>query len=201
MTFLRGFTTLGGLPFSQLAVATAGHADTVNTRELQVRELAPGVYTIRHRRPDRRLSRRQHHGRDRRARGAGGRHLLPAVERRRRHRPDPPLDRQAGALGAEHALAQRSRRRQPALSTGVAGRRGGRARGNAPHDRRRACPRTCAASSLPDSRVGRQRETLRRTAETGVDAKGAPVDAAGRAAAAASLARLRARARASSATS
>ena len=59
-------------------------------------------------RPDRRLPRRQHHGRDRRARGAGRRHVLPAVERRRRHRPHPALDRQARALGAEHPLAQRS---------------------------------------------------------------------------------------------
>lgn len=39
-----------------------------------------------------------------------------------------------------------------------------------------------------DSTFGRQREDLRRTAETGVDAKGQPVDAAGRRAAAASLA-------------
>ena len=31
-----------------LTAASAGHADSVNTRELQVRELAPGVYTIRH---------------------------------------------------------------------------------------------------------------------------------------------------------
>jgi len=33
---------------SAFVVASAAHADTVNTRERQVRELAPGVYTIRH---------------------------------------------------------------------------------------------------------------------------------------------------------
>src|SRR3954452_695021 len=31
-----------------LAALSAAHADSVNTRERQVRELAPGVYTIRH---------------------------------------------------------------------------------------------------------------------------------------------------------
>ncbi len=42
---------------------------------------------------------------------------------------------------------------------------------------------------LPDSTFGQHRETLRRTATTGIDAKGQPVDATARAAAAASLAR------------
>jgi hypothetical protein len=34
--------------FAALTAASLGRADTVNTRELQVRELATGVYTIRH---------------------------------------------------------------------------------------------------------------------------------------------------------
>jgi len=49
MTLLRAFITAWRLVvFTTLAVATAVHADTVNTRERQVRELAPGIYTIRH---------------------------------------------------------------------------------------------------------------------------------------------------------
>jgi len=46
---VRGFVRSWAVAVaSALAVASAAHADTVNTRERQVRELAPGVYTIRH---------------------------------------------------------------------------------------------------------------------------------------------------------
>jgi hypothetical protein len=49
MTLLRAFITAWRvIALATLAVATAVHADTVNTRERQVRELVPGIYTIRH---------------------------------------------------------------------------------------------------------------------------------------------------------
>src|SRR5678816_3334212 len=45
MTVLRAFITVRRLAvFAMLAVASAVHADTVNTRERQVSQLAPGIY-------------------------------------------------------------------------------------------------------------------------------------------------------------
>jgi len=47
MTVLRACITVWRLAvFAMLGVAPAVHADTVNTRERQVRELAPGIYRL-----------------------------------------------------------------------------------------------------------------------------------------------------------
>ena len=171
-----------------LAAASPGRADTVNSRELQVRELAPGVYAIRHPDPT-----------DDFPDGnttvvIGEREVLVidtcylpssadgdiALIRRWT---DKPVRWVLNTHWHNDHVGGNQRYRLAWPGAEVVG-----------HEETRRMVESRVPSYVrrfvaPDSRDGRQRETLRRTAETGVDAKGAPVDAAGRAAAAASLAR------------
>ena len=170
-----------------LAAASAGHADSVNTRERQVRELAPGVYTIRHADPTDDFP-------DGNTTVVIGEREVLVVDTCYlpssadadialiRRWTDKPVRWVLNTHWHNDHVGGNQRYRLAWPGAEVVG-----------HEE----TRRMVAARVPsyvrrfiaaDSRDGRQRETLRRTAETGVDAKGAPVDAAGRAAAAASLA-------------
>ena len=83
----------------------------------------------------RRVPAEQHHGRDRRAGGAGRGLVLPALGRARGHRADPALDGQARPLRREHALALRPPDGERRLPRRVPRRLDRRARGDARPDR------------------------------------------------------------------
>ncbi len=176
------------IAFAALTAASAGRADTVNTRELQVRELAPGVYTIRHPDPTDDFP-------DGNTTVVIGEREVLVVD----------TCYLPSSADADIALIRRwtDKPVRWVLNTHWHNDHVG---GNqryllawpgaevVAHEETRRMVGSRVASYVrrfvaPDSRDGRRRDTLRRTAETGVDEKGAPVDAAGRAAAAASLAR------------
>jgi len=176
------------LAFVAPIAASPGRADTVSTRELQVRELAPGVYTIRHPDPT-----------DDFPDGnttvvIGEREVLvidtcylpssaDADIALIRRWTDRPVRWVLNTRWHNDHVGGNQRYRLAWPGAEVVG-----------HEETRRMVGSRVPSYVrrfvaPDSRDARQREALRRTAESGVDEKGAPVDAAGRAAAAASLAR------------
>lgn len=172
-----------------LAGLAAVRADTVNTRELKVSELAPGVYTIRHPDPT-----------DDFPDGnttviVGEREVLvvdtgylpssaDADIARIRAWTDKPVRWVLNTHWHNDHVGgnQRYRLAWPGVQV-VA------------HEETRRMIDMRVRSYVrrfvqADSTFGRQRDELRRTAETGVDAQGKPVDAAARSTAAASLAKL-----------
>ena len=179
------------LAFVAPIAASPGRADTVNTRELQVRELAPGVYTIRHPDPT-----------DDFPDGnttvvIGEREVLvidtcylpssaDADIALIRRWTDRPVRWVLNTRWHNDHVGGNQRYRQAWPGADVIG-----------HEETRRMivarvPSYVRRFIATDSTFARQRETLRLAAETGVDEKGKPVDAAGRAAAAQSLARLEA---------
>jgi glyoxylase-like metal-dependent hydrolase (beta-lactamase superfamily II) len=179
----RGIAALAAM-----VVAQATQADSVSTRELQVRELVPGVYTIRHPDPT-----------DDFPDGnttvvIGEREVLVidtcylpssadadiALVRRWT---DKPVRWVVNTHWHNDHVGGNQRYRLAWPGAEVIGHEETRRLIDA---RVRSYVRRFV---LPDSTFGQQREALRRTAETGVDATGQPVDAKVRAAAAASLAR------------
>ena len=172
-----------------LAAPSAAHADSVNTRERQVRELAPGVYTIRHPDPTDDFP--------------DGNTTVVIGDRE--------------VLVVDTCYLPSSANDDIALIRGwtdkpvrwvlnthwhydhVGGNRRYRlawpgAEVTAHEETRRMISARVQSYVrrfvAPDSTFAQQREALRRSAETGVDEKGVRLDAAARAAAAASLARL-----------
>jgi len=174
-----------------LAATTATRADSVNTRERQIRELAPGIYTIRHPDPT-----------DDFPDGnttvvIGAREVLvidtcylpssaDADIALIRGWTDKPVRWVLNTHWHNDHVGGNQRYRQAWPGADVIG-----------HEETRRMivarvPSYVRRFIATDSTFARQRETLRLAAETGVDEKGKPVDAAGRAAAAQSLARLEA---------
>jgi len=187
---VRGFVRSWAVAVaSALAVASAAHADTVNTRERQVRELAPGVYTIRHADPT-----------DDFPDGnttvvIGDREVLvvdtcylpssaDADIALIRSWTDKPVRWVLNTHWHNDHVGGNQRYRLAWPGAELTGHEETRRMIEA---RVRSYVRRFVAS---ESTFAKQRETLRRTAETGVDEKGVRVDARARAAAAASLARL-----------
>ncbi|WP_280154831.1 MBL fold metallo-hydrolase [Piscinibacter sp. XHJ-5] len=174
--------------FALMAVA-APRADTVNTRELQVRELARGVYTIRHPDPTDDFP-------DGNTTVVIGERSVLVIDTgylpstadadiaRIRRWTDKPVRWVLNTHWHNDHVGGNQRYRLAWPGAEVVGHEETRRMIDA---RVRSYVRRFVA---PDSTFARQRETLRRTAETGVDAQGKPVDAAARQAAAASLARL-----------
>jgi cyclase len=169
------------------AVATA-HADTVNTRELQVREVAPGIYVIRHPDPTDDFP-------DGNTTVVIGEREVLVVDTCYlpssadadialiRRWTDKPVRWVLNTHWHNDHVGGNQRYRQAWPGAEVVGHEETRRMIDA---RVRSYVRRFV---LPDSTFGQQREALRRTAEAGLDAKGQPVDAAARAVAAASLAR------------
>lgn len=193
MTLLRRFLRHGtavalAVPL-MLAVVAPARADTVNTRELSVRQLAAGIYTIRHPDPT-----------DDFPDGnttviVGEREVLvidtcylpssaDADIARIRAWTDKPVRWVLNTHWHNDHVGGNQRYRLAWPGAQVIA-----------HDETRRMIDARVRSYVqrfvqPDSTFGKQRETLRRTVETGLDAKGAPVDAAARSAARAALARL-----------
>lgn len=172
-----------------LVAASAAHADTVNTRTHQVRELASGVYTIRHPDPTDDFP-------DGNTTVVIGEREVLVVDTGYlpssadadialiRRWTDKPVRWVLNTHWHNDHVGGNQRYRQAWPAAEVVG-----------HDETRRMIDARVRSYvrrfvLPDSTFGQQRDALRRTAQTGVDEKGAAVDAAARAAAAASLARL-----------
>lgn len=172
-----------------LAITAAAHSDTVNTRELTVSTLAPGVYTIRHPDPT-----------DDFPDGnttvvVGEREVLvidtcylpssaDADIARIRGWTDKPVRWVLNTHWHNDHVGGNQRYRAAWPGAQVVGHE---------ETRRMIDARVRAYVSRfvsADSTFGRQREALRRIAESGVDAKGVRVDAAARQAAAESLGRL-----------
>jgi cyclase len=190
MTFLCNIGRPWAIALSAaLAVGSWARADTVNTRDLQVRELAPGVYTIRHPDPTDDFP-------DGNTTVVIGEREVLVVDTcylpssadadiaRIRGWTDKPVRWVVNTHWHNDHVGGNHRYRLAWPGAEVVA-----------HDETRRMIDARVRSYVrrfvaPDSTFGRQRETLRRTADTGVDAQGARVDAAGRAAAAASLARL-----------
>ena len=172
-----------------LATASAAHADTVNTRDHQVRELAPGVYMIRHPDPTDDFP-------DGNTTVVIGEREVLVVDTGYlpssadadialiRSWTDKPVRWVLNTHWHNDHVGGNQRYRLAWPGAEVVGHEETRRMIDA---RVRSYVRRFV---LPDSTFGQQREALRRTAQTGVDDKGAPVDAAARAAASASLARL-----------
>jgi cyclase len=189
MTLLRRFARAWAAAVLAALAAAPAHADTVNTRELQVHELAAGVYTIRHPDPT-----------DDFPDGnttvvVGEREVLvidtgylpssaDADIARIRRWTDKPVRWVVNTHWHNDHVGGNQRYRLAWPGAEVVGHEETRRMVDA---RVRSYVRRFV---MPESTFGRQRETLRRTAETGVDAQGAAVDADARRVAAASLARL-----------
>jgi len=174
---------------SAFVVASAAHADTVNTRERQVRELAPGVYTIRHADPTDDFP-------DGNTTVVIGEREVLVVDTcylpssadadiaQIRRWTDKPVRWVLNTHWHYDHVDGNHRYRLAWPGAEVTA-----------HEETRRMIDSRANSYVrrfvaPESSFGKQREALRRTAETGVDEKGVAVDSAARTAAAASLARL-----------
>ena len=174
-----------------LAATTATRADSVNTRERQIRELAPGIYTIRHPDPTDDFP----DGNTTVVIGArevlvidtcylpssadGDIALIRAWT-------DKPVRWVLNTHWHNDHVGGNQRYRQAWPGADAIG-----------HEETRRMidgrvPSYVRRFVAADSSFARQREALRLSAETGVDDKGKPVDAAGRATAAKSLAKLEA---------
>ncbi len=171
-----------------LSAALPARADSVNTRELQVREVASGVYTIRHPDPSDDFP-------DGNTTVVIGKREVLVVDTCYlpssadadialiRRWTDKPVRWVLNTHWHNDHVGGNQRYRIAWPGAEVVG-----------HDETRRMIEARVRSYvrrfvLPDSTFGRQREALRRTAETGLDAAGQPVDASARAAATASLAR------------
>ena len=170
-----------------LAGASASRADSVNTRELQVRELAAGVYTIRHPDPTDDFP-------DGNTTVVIGEREVLVVDTCYlpssadadialiRRWTDKPVRWVLNTHWHNDHVGGNQRYRLAWPGAEVVG-----------HEETRRMVGTRVPSYVrrfvaPDAHDAKRREALRRAVETGVDDKGAPVDAAGRAAAAKSLA-------------
>jgi glyoxylase-like metal-dependent hydrolase (beta-lactamase superfamily II) len=189
MTFLcRLSRPWAAVVLAAFAVASTVRADTVNTRDLQVHELAPGVYTIRHPDPTDDFP-------DGNTTVVVGEREVLVVDTcylpssadadiaRIRRWTDKPVRWVVNTHWHNDHVGGNHRYRLAWPGAQAVG-----------HDETRRMIDARVRSYVrrfiaPDSTFGRQRETLRRTADTGVDAQGKPVEAAARSAAAASLAR------------
>ena len=190
MTLLRRFrrTWIAAL-LAAIAVASPLRADTVNTRELQVHELAPGVYAIRHPDPTDDFP-------DGNTTGVVGERSVLVVDlgylpssadadiARIRRWTDKPVRWVVNTHWHNDHAGGNQHYRLAWPGAEVVG-----------HEATRRMVDARVGSYVrrfvkPESTFASQRETLRRTAETGVDAQGARIDDAARRAAAASLARL-----------
>ncbi len=195
MVFLRNLVRPVAVALLAVVAATSvARADSVNTRERQVRQLAPGVYTIRHADPTDDFP--------------DGNTTVVIGERE--------------VLVVDTCYLPSSAEADIALIRGWTDKPvrwvlnthwhndhvGGNQRYRlawpgadvvAHEETRRMIngrvPSYVRRFIAPDSTFAKQRETLRRTIETGVDAKGASADAAARSTAAASLAKLQRAAR------
>ena len=192
MTLLRKLPRAGALAvLLALAASTAARADTVNTRERQVRQLAPGLYTIRHADPTDDFP-------DGNTTVVIGEREVLVVDTCYlpssadadialiRGWTDKPVRWVLNTHWHNDHVGGNERYRRAWPGADVVGHEETRRMING------RVPSYVRRFVASDSTFARQREALRLSAETGVDDKGKPVDAAARATAAASLARLEA---------
>jgi cyclase len=192
MTFLHKSARLSAISLLwALAATAAAGADTVNTRERQIRQLGPGVYTIRHADPTDDFP-------DGNTTVVIGEREVLVIDTCYlpssadsdialiRGWTDRPVRWVLNTHWHNDHVGGNQRYRQAWPGADVVG-----------HEETRRMIITRVPSYVrrfvaADSTFARQREALRLSAETGVDDKGKAVDAAGRATAAVSLAKLEA---------
>jgi cyclase len=192
MTFLHKSARLSAISLLwALAATAAAGADTVNTRERQIRQLGPGVYTIRHADPTDDFP-------DGNTTVVIGEREVLVIDTCYlpssadsdialiRGWTDRPVRWVLNTHWHNDHVGGNQRYRQAWPGADVVG-----------HEETRRMISTRVPSYVrrfvaADSTFARQREALRLSAETGVDDKGKAVDAAGRATAAVSLAKLEA---------